>query len=140
MEVRPSRAPTSSAIPKEETDRAMFQLRIHFSSFFLPRYSIATTRRIRKTSARVRGMYRAEKRAAYQMGNAAKIAAPPDTIHTSLPSQTGPMVFSSRRRSFSFLVNLEPISIPTPRSKPSRIMYMMRKTPMATNQRVGRPG
>jgi hypothetical protein len=56
---------------------------------------------------------------AYQSGKAAKVAPPAVSSHTSLPSQTGPMVlmrtrFSTRSRASSL------VRTPTPKSKPSR--------------------
>ena len=52
-------------------------------------------------------------------GKAAKVAPPAVSSQTSLPSQTGPMVFSSTRRCLSFLAKVF-MSMPTPRSNPSR--------------------
>ena len=120
MEVSARSAPTSKAMKNDDSERVIVQPRIHRSSFFLPRYSIATTRKISASSAKVSGIYRAENRDAYHNGNAAKVAAPPVTIQTSLPSHTGPIVFRSRRRSFSFLAKML-MSMPTPKSKLSRI-------------------
>ena len=121
IEVSASSAPTSRAMKNEETEMAVFHPLIQRSSFFLPRYSMATARKISASSASVSGTYSAENRDAYHSGNAANVAAPPVTTHTSLPSQTGPIVFSSRRRSCSFLAKKRLMSIPTPKSKLSRM-------------------
>ena len=43
------------------------------------------------------GRYSAENSVAYQLGNAANIAAPAVISQTSLASHTGPMVFSAAR-------------------------------------------
>ncbi len=56
---------------------------------------------------------------AYHSGKAAKVAPPAESSHTSLPSQTGPMVlistrFSVRSRASSL------VRTPIPKSKPSR--------------------
>ena len=118
--VRARAAPMRKAIAPEETARIPFQVRAHRAEEPLPRYSMDTARRISASSSRVSGRYRAENRAPYQNGKAAKVAAPAVTSQTSLPSQTGPMVFSSSRRSFSSRAKMRPMSIPTPRSKPSR--------------------
>ena len=77
MEVRPSRAPR--AVGKEgRTDRAMFQLRStsRRSSAAVFKCDHAQNQEDQRGG---QGDVQAEKRAAYQMGNAAKIAAPPVT-------------------------------------------------------------
>jgi hypothetical protein len=56
---------------------------------------------------------------AYQPGNAANIDAPATISHTSLPSQTGPMVLMRTRRSVSSRPSTGR-SMPTPKSNPSR--------------------
>ena len=82
------------------------------------------------TSAR----YKAENIVAYQPGKAAKIAAPATISHTSLPSHTGPMVFTSTRRSRSLRPRNE-CSIPTPKSNPSRTKNPTHKMAMTMNQK-----
>ena len=70
------------------------------------------------------GRYSDENTVAYQLGNAANIAAPAVISHTSLASQTGPMVFSTARLRFSGSPSPAApsgtISMPTPKSNPSR--------------------
>ena len=56
---------------------------------------------------------------AYHSGNAAKVAPPAVISHTSLPSQTGPIVLMITRRSVSVRPRTGS-STPTPKSKPSR--------------------
>jgi hypothetical protein len=102
----------------------------------LPRYSKATARKMSATSTTSSGRYSEEKSEAYHSGKAAKVAAPAVISHTSLPSHTGPMVFSSTRRSVLLRANSF-MSIPTPRSKPSRKRYPVHSTAMMMNQRVG---
>ena len=80
-----------AAIPKSAQAR-------HFVSSILPRHSIDTTRRIMPNRIASSGRYSVENTVAYQPGNAANIAAPAMISQTSLPSQTGPMVFSAARR------------------------------------------
>ena len=70
---------------------------------------------------------------AYHEGKAAKIAAPATTSHTSFPSQMGPIELTAMRRSTSFLPTNE-CSIPTPKSKPSRMKNPTQKMAMITNQ------
>ena len=61
-----------------------------------------------------------ENMVAYHSGNAAKVAPPAVSSHTSLPSQCGPIVRTVWVRSRSPLAT-RGRSIPTPKSKPSRI-------------------
>ena len=72
---------------------------------------------------------------AYQSGKAANVAAPATISHTSLPSQTGPIVLTSTRRSRSLRPTNE-CSMPTPKSKPSSTKNPVQKTATITNQRV----
>ena len=65
----------------------------------LPRYSNATPRAISAARTSSSARYSAENIVAYQPGNAANVAAPATTSHTSLPSQNGPIVLSATRRS-----------------------------------------
>ena len=71
---------------------------------------------------------------AYQPGKAAKIAAPATISHTSLPSQTGPIVLTSTRRSGSVRPRNE-CSMPTPKSNPSRTKKPTQKRTSTMNQR-----
>ncbi len=71
---------------------------------------------------------------AYQAGKAANMAAPATISQTSLPSQTGPMVFTATRRSRSLRPTNE-CNIPTPKSKPSRMKNPIQKTATMTNQK-----
>ena len=109
----------------------------HFVSSTLPRHSMATARRIMPTRMASSGRYRVENTTAYQTGNAAKIAAPPTISQTSLPSQTGPMVLRAVRRCGSG--SLAPmrasgsISMPTPKSNPSRTKKPTNSIPMMPN-------
>ncbi len=57
---------------------------------------------------------------AYTFGKAAKMAPPPSRSQTSLPSQTGAMALMTVRRSVSSFAT-QVCSMPTPRSKPSRM-------------------
>ena len=63
-------------------------------------------------------MYMPENMVAYHSGNAANIAPPAVSSHTSLPSQCGPMVRTVAVRSSGVLPTMRR-SIPTPKSKPS---------------------
>ena len=74
---------------------------------------------------------------AYQPGKAAKITAPATISHTSLPSQTGPIVLTSTRRSRS-LRPMNECSMPTPKSNPSRTKKPTQKMAAMTNQRSPR--
>ena len=65
----------------------------------LPRHSKATPRPINASRNSSNGRYAALSSAAYQPGKAANVAPTATISHTSLPSQTGPMVFSMTRRS-----------------------------------------
>src|SRR6185437_1337199 len=72
---------------------------------------------------------------AYQAGNAANIAAAATISHTSLPSQSGPMVLIAARRPASSRATTA-CSMPTPRSKPSRTKKPVHSTAMTMNQNV----
>jgi len=72
---------------------------------------------------------------AYHSGKAAKVAPPAVSSHTSLPSQTGPMLLISTRRWVSERPRIGS-SIPTPKSKPSRTRYPVQSTAMRRNQTV----
>src|ERR1019366_5214829 len=74
----------------------------------------------------------------YHRGNAAKVAPPAVSSHTSLPSQTGPMVLMVTRRSMSSLPT-KGISTPTPKSNPSRKKYPSQSTVMSVNHSCSRP-
>ena len=65
------------------------------------------------------------------------MAPPAVSSHTSLPSQTGPMVPISTRRSASSLPR-KGSEIPTPKSNPSRKKYPTQSTAMRVNQSVSR--
>ena len=71
---------------------------------------------------------------AYQPGKAAKITAPATISHTSLPSQTGPMVLTMTRRSGSVRPRNE-CNMPTPKSKPSRTKKPTQNRTSTMNQR-----
>ena len=111
-------APTPNAARNEPMPRARSHQARQRSVTPLPRYSMATARKISPSSVSVNGMYRVENSEAYQSGNAANVAAPAVMSHTSLPSQTGPMLFSISLRWFSVRAETS-MCIPTPRSKPS---------------------
>ncbi len=66
-------------------------------SSILPRHSMAQMRRIIESRITSSGRYRPENKVAYIPGKAANIAPPAVISHTSLPSQTGPMVLSTAR-------------------------------------------
>ena len=70
---------------------------------------------------------------AYQPGNAANIAAAATISQTSLPSHSGPMVLIAARRPASSLPTM-PCSMPTPKSKPSRMKKPVHKMAMTMNQ------
>src|SRR5690606_32398887 len=67
----------------------------------LPRYSSATPLMLSVPSPRNRARKDPLHRLAYQLGKAANMSPPAVSSQTSLPSQTGPMVPSSARRSAS---------------------------------------
>ncbi len=81
------------------------------------------------TSARLK----AENMVAYQPGNAANMAAPATISQTSLPSHSGPMVLMAALRSASSLPTAL-CSMPTPKSKPSRMKNPVHNTVMTMNQ------
>jgi hypothetical protein len=87
-------------------------------SSILARHSIAQIRTISASRMMSSGRYMPENIVAYHSGNAAKVAPPAVISHTSLPSQTGPMLRSSTRRSRSSRAK-GLSSMPTPKSKPS---------------------
>ena len=101
----------------------------------LPRYSNATPRAISAARTTSSARYSAENIVAYQPGNAANVAAPATTSHTSLPSQNGPIVFSATRRSVSVRPTIV-CSMPTPKSNPSSTKKPTQKITMMTNQMV----
>ena len=117
--VSASAAPTPKAATNEPAEMAQSQRARHFGLSTFPRYSKATARKMSATRTSSSGRYSAENSEAYQSGNAAKVAPPAVRSQTSLPSQTGPIVLIRTRRSVLF--RAKPfISMPTPRSKPSR--------------------
>jgi hypothetical protein len=96
---------------------------------------MATPRRINATSSSTTAGYRAENAVAYQPGKAANMAAAATTSHTSLPSHTGPMVWTtSQRPSSSRPMTL--CSAPTPKSKPSSTRKPVHSAVMTMNQNV----
>src|SRR5699024_9051741 len=101
----------------------------------LPRYSNATPRPINASNSTNSGRYAPESRPAYQPGNAANMTPTATISHTSLPSQTGPIVFTSTRRS----VLSRPSTgnnIPTPKSNPSRNRYPVQNRATTQNHTV----
>ena len=116
----------------------------HFGSSILPRHSMAQMRTIIATRMANSGRYSPENNVAYISGNAANIAPPAVISHTSLPSHTGPMVLSTARsccsrwpagarRPKNF------ISIPTPKSKPSKTRKPTKSAARAMNQKSCNP-
>ena len=89
-------------------------------SLIFSRHSIAQIRTMRHRRMRRRTRYAPEKRVPYHSGKAAKVAPPAVNSQTSLPSQWGPMVPSMARRSLSSRPRILS-SMPTPKSKPSRV-------------------
>lgn len=75
----------------------------------LPRHSIPRMRTIIANRIANGGRYSVENTVAYQFGNAANMAAPAVISHTSLASQTGPMVFNTARRRRLGVVLLRPL-------------------------------
>src|SRR6266700_6308810 len=74
---------------------------------------------------------------AYQSGKAAKVAPPAVSNHTSLPSQTGPIVLTIVRRSASSRPSTGS-RMPTPKSNPSSTKYPDHRIAMRMNQKVAR--
>ena len=74
---------------------------------------------------------------AYQPGKAAKVPAAATISHTSLPSQSGPMVWMASRRPRSSRPTT-PWSMPTPKSNPSSTRNPVQKTTRTTNQKLTR--
>src|SRR6266545_4298507 len=74
---------------------------------------------------------------AYQPGKAANMPAAATISHTSLPSQTGPMVAIATRRPASSRPTT-PWSMPTPKSKPSSTRNPVHSTVRTMNQKVTR--
>lgn len=116
----------------------------HLGSSILPRHSMPTIRTIMPNRMASSGRYSAENTVAYHTGNAANIAAPAVINHTSLPSHTGPIVFSAARRWRSAVSCPPPsmfllaapngiISMPTPKSNPSRIRNPRNSAAMRKN-------
>src|SRR4249919_2691316 len=75
---------------------------------------------------------------AYQAGNAANVAPPATTSHTSLPSHTGAIVSSIALRSRSSRPT-KGSRIPTPKSNPSSMKYPAQRNAITQNQSVSRP-
>ena len=71
------------------------------------------------------------------MGNAANVAPPAVSSHTSLPSHIGPIVWITARRSFWSCATVR-MSMPTPKSKPSSTKNPIHRTAMRMNQRAWR--
>ena len=113
----------------------------------MPRHSIATTRRIIDTRMSSSGRYRPENMVAYMSGNAANMAPAAVISQTSLPSHTGPIVFRTARLRFSAASGAEPgpmrpmtpISMPTPKSKPSSTKKPRNSAASSRNQMSGSP-
>ena len=95
------------------------QLPRHRCVWCLPRYSNATALTTSATTMMSSGRKYALNSVPYHSGNAANVPAPAVMSHTSLPSQCGPMVLMRTRRSVSSLASVG-MSMPTPKSKPSR--------------------
>ena len=74
---------------------------------------------------------------AYQPGKAAKVPAAATISHTSLPSQSGPMVWMASRRPCSSRPTT-PWSMPTPKSNPSSTRNPVQRTTRTTNQKLTR--
>ena len=98
----------------------------------LERYSNDTPRTMRPSSTSSSGRYSPENIVAYQPGNAAKVAPPAVSSHTSLPSQVGPMARTMMSRSSSSLPR-EGRSMATPKSNPSRKKNPIHRTAMRMN-------
>src|SRR6476646_175619 len=86
------------------------------------RSSMPMPRRMRSHRTIISGRYKPLKPDAYSRGKAKYKVPPPASSQTSLPSQTGPMVRITVRRSWSVLA-MNRCSTPAPRSKPSRTTY-----------------
>ena len=108
-------------------------------SSILPRHSMAQTRMIIESRIASSGRYSPEKTVAYIPGKAANIAPPAVISHTSLPSQTGPIVLRTARSCCSRSpVATRPksfISMPTPKSKPSSTKKPRKSAARAMNQK-----
>src|SRR4051812_8730228 len=99
------------------------------------RNSKLTPRRMSAASSRTRARYRPENMVAYQPGKAANVMAPAVISHTSLPSQTGPMVPMAWPRPASSRPTM-PCSMPTPKSKPSNTRNPTHRKASTMNQKV----
>ncbi len=125
-----------AAMPKSASAR-------HFESSTLPRHSMVTERTIMPNKMASSGKYSVENTVAYQPGNAANMAAPLVISHTSLPSQTGPMVLRAVRRWISGSPVPKcakgAISMPTPKSNPSRMKNPRNSTAMTANHNSWSP-
>ena len=113
-----SPTPQISEAPKLPTAFAHSHARRHRGLVLFVLHSNETTRTIRKKSTARSATYRPENIVAYQAGNAAKVAPPAVTSHTSLPSQTGPIDANMASRSSSSR-GRNGSSMPTPKSNPS---------------------
>src|SRR3954449_3031374 len=133
----PKATPTSSGARRLPAISAALHLRRHSGLSRLPRSTIATPRRMRATSSRMRARYMAENMVAYQPGKAANMPAAATISHTSLPSHTGPMVPSAVCLPASSPPRT-PCSIPTPKSKPSRTRKPIHRAAIRTNQNSAR--
>ena len=130
--------PSSSGASRLPAAWSQPQFRFHAAPSRLPRNSNETPRTISATKSNTIARYRAENIVAYQDGNAAKIPAPATISHTSLPSQTGPIVALATRCSSSVLP-ITRCNIPTPKSNPSSTKNPVHNTAMAMNQKTWRP-
>src|SRR5690349_23017000 len=129
----PSAMPISSGASTLPTVSAQSQVSRQRAASRLPRYSNDTPRMIRDASSSTRARYMPENMVAYQPGNAANMAAPATISHTSLPSHSGPIVLIAALRSASSLPTAL-CSMPTPKSKPSRMKNPVQKNAMTMNQ------
>ena len=125
--------PSSSGASKLPTISAASQVRRQRAASRLPRYSKATPRMISDISNKTSARYRPENMVAYQPGNAANMAAAATISQTSFPSHSGPMVLmAARRPASSWPTRL--CSMPTPKSKPSRMKNPVHRIAMTMNQ------
>src|SRR6476646_3051266 len=96
------------------------------------RSSMPMPRRMRSHRTIISGRYKPLKPDAYSRGKAKYRVPPPASSQTSLPSQTGPMVRITVRRSWSVLA-MNRCRTPAPRSKPSRTTYAVIITATSQN-------
>src|SRR5699024_8698207 len=114
-----SMVPTTSGGSHEPAMMTKTQPRRQRAESTLPRYSKATPRPISANNNNNNNKYAPDHNPAYHAGKAANMTPTATISQTSFPSQTGPIVLTTTRRSVLSRPNTGS-SMPTPKSNPSR--------------------